>query len=185
MLKDGILLLRGVLPPSTCKSLCDLYDMFKDKGSQRDYNGNRVVYYKDLETAGRLALSVLAGMAQAYVQEWYEATQLIESVFLNRLHPGNVIEPHYDNVRPDGTTPNHTPQRSHSSLFYLSSFKGGEINFPNQGRKIKPQEGDFLAFPSGAPYMHFVDPVKSGLRYAAPVWFTTDPAKALEINLVT
>lgn len=181
MLKKGILTLRRALKPSTCRALRMMYETYRERGSQRDYNFNRVVFFKDLPDAGRLALGVLAIQARDLIEEWTEVRHEVESVFLGRLNPGNVAEPHYDNVKIDGTTPNHTPYRTYSSLFYLSGgFEGGEITFPNQNLVFKPGEGDFIAFPSGAPYLHFVQPVKSGLRYAAPVWFTNSQSHVLQ-----
>lgn len=176
-----ILYLENVLMPETCASLRYLYDQFRSKGSQLDYNRNKVVHYYDLPKENRLALGILALQAQALVLEHFKERHEVESVFLSRLGTGNIHEPHYDNVKPDGVTPNHTAQRSHSSLFYLSGeFDGGELVFPKQDRKIKPTMGSFVAFPSGAPYLHHVQEVRGGWRYTAPVWFTQDPKRILK-----
>lgn len=181
MVKDGILYLRGVVALAVCAELRDLYERFGKQGSQRDYNGNRVIFYRDLPHGHRATLGLLSLRARGFLRDWFNVQPEVESVFLNRLGIGNRHEPHYDNVKPDGVTPNHTPQRSWSSLFYVSGdFSGGEIVFPQQGREIKPEEGSFVAFPSGAPYLHHVNPVTSGARYAVPVWFTDDKSKALK-----
>lgn len=183
MIKDGILFLENVLLPQTCASLRWLYDQYKTQGTQLDYNRNRVVFYRDLPKERRLALALLAVQAQTLVREWFKEHHELEAAFLGKLGPGHRHEPHYDSVKPDGVTPNHTPQRTFSSLFYLSGdFDGGEIVFPRQSRRIKPAEGSFVAFPSGAPFLHYVEPVTRGWRYAAPVWFTQDPKHVMRIE---
>lgn len=180
MLKDGILYLENALTRDVCTRLCGWYDSTKSKGTQRDYNGNPVVYYND-EGAPRESLALLGSYAGLMLGEWFDYHGYLESVFLQRKGPGDIIEPHYDNVKLDGETPNHTPYRAMSCLFYLSTWDGGgEIVFPHQERSIHPGEGSFLAFPSGAPYLHYVEPVKKGQRYSAPVWFTND--KRLELK---
>jgi hypothetical protein len=170
---DDILYVEQALAPETCAAMRLFYDRYNARGSQRDYNGNRVIFYRDLPVGGRMALGLLAKLAHLKVLMWTKEVHFIESAFISKLGVGNCHEPHYDNVKPDGVTPNHTPQRSYSALFYLSGdFDGGEIVFEKQCRTIKPVEGSFIAFPSGAPYWHYVTPVTRGFRYAAPIWFT-------------
>lgn len=183
MVKDGILYLRGVVAPAVCAELRDLYGRFGHQGSQRDYNGNRVIFYRDLPPGQRGTLGLLALRSRGFLRDWFNVQPEVESVFIGKLGPGNQHEPHYDNVKPDGVTPNHTPHRTFSSLFYVSSeFEGGEIVFPRQNRTIKPEEGAFVAFPSGAPFLHHVNPVTSGARYSVPVWFTEDKSRVLRMG---
>lgn len=175
MLKEGILYLEGALAPETCAELRGIYDSGLSHATQRDYNGNPAIYFGDLrDEHERSALACVGVLAGLFIREWFnKPAGYLESVFLQRKGPKDIIEPHYDNVRLDGKTPNHTAYRTMSSLFYLSKWGGGgEIVFPDQGRKIMPSAGSFLAFPSGHPYLHYVEPVVAGLRYSAPVWFT-------------
>jgi hypothetical protein len=55
------------------------------------------------------------------------------------------------------------------SLFvYLNNdYSGGELEFRDflPGKKIKPEPGSLLAFPSGLSYIHKVNPIESGVKY--------------------
>lgn len=174
MLKDGILVLTGFLPATQCAQLRSMYDQYKPVGSQRDYTGNVVVHINDITDGGtRQVLYDVALRAPEAVKEWYKETHYIEAPFLSCMPPGSIIEPHYDNCKLDGKTLNHTPQRSHSSLIYLSDdHDGGEITFPRQGQTIPIKEGMLVAFPSGYPYLHYVRPIRKARRYSMPIWMT-------------
>ncbi len=72
------------------------------------------------------------------------------------------------------------PRRKVTTLLFLNSygedFLGGELEFcylrDTEGRSVRlqPHQGDFLAFPSHALYMHRVHPVSQGVRYAIAQW---------------
>lgn len=52
-------------------------------------------------------------------------------------------------------------------LVYLNSdYAGGEIHFPDQDLKLKPEPGDALIFPSNRLFKHEVLPIISGERFA-------------------
>lgn len=56
-----------------------------------------------------------------------------------------------------------------SFVVYLNDdYEGGEVEFKEflPGRKIKPDAGSLLVFPSSVEYVHKVNPVKSGVKYA-------------------
>lgn len=74
---------------------------------------------------------------------------------------GPGMGPHCDNY--DGDT-----DLAFSMISYLNSdYEGGEIEFPNHGISIKPEEGSLLIFPSKEPYLHKVNDVISGDRYTS------------------
>jgi len=74
---------------------------------------------------------------------------------------GSGMGPHCDNY--DGHT-----TLAFSMIVYLNDdYEGGEIEFPNQGVSIKPQEGSLIVFPSNEPYLHKVNEVLSGKRYTS------------------
>ena len=169
-----------------CEGLSKVYDVMREFGSQRDYNGNRVVHVGDMQNNGpaRRVLCDLADLSRGLVSKWYGEEHLVESVFLGRLGEGDRIEPHFDNTRLDGKIPNHTSQRSHSSLFYLSEdFEGGEIVFPKQGLSVKPETGMYVSFPASPPYLHYVTPVRRGARYSTTVWFTQQEGSRLKARV--
>jgi predicted 2-oxoglutarate/Fe(II)-dependent dioxygenase YbiX len=78
--------------------------------------------------------------------------------------------------------PNHTPQRDASAIYYLNdAFEGGEIAFDRESVVVQPRRGLLLAFPSDGDHVHEVFPVRSGVRYTMPIWFTKQKAFALTI----
>ena len=60
-----------------------------------------------------------------------------------------------------------------SGVLYLNDdYAGGEIYFPEQNIKIKPESGSIILFPSYRPYFHHPLPVTSGTKYMIPFfWF--------------
>jgi hypothetical protein len=106
-----------------------------------------------------------------------------ETVILTGLGPGGFHTPHADNWRPvagGGREPNHTPHRDASAIYYLNDeFEGGEVVFADHGLTVKPRRGLLLAFPSD--HWHEVLPVRSGVRYTMPIWFTRQSSLALDI----
>ena len=63
---------------------------------------------------------------------------------------------------------------------YDDDFEGGEFVFPDLRVRIKPEPGLLVAFPSSQFYLHKVEPVISGTRYAMVNWMTVQgmPTKA-------
>jgi predicted 2-oxoglutarate/Fe(II)-dependent dioxygenase YbiX len=77
--------------------------------------------------------------------------------------------------------PNHTPQRDASAIYYLNeTFEGGEIVFDRERLAIEPRQGLLLAFPSDASHVHEVLPVRHGVRYTMPIWFTKQESLSLK-----
>jgi hypothetical protein len=67
----------------------------------------------------------------------------------------------------------HCDNESHpcsvSLVIYINDdYQGGEIEFRDffPGRKVKAESGSLLIFPSGLNYIHKVNPVTSGVKYA-------------------
>lgn len=61
--------------------------------------------------------------------------------------------------------------RDISILLYLNDdYEGGELVFPNQNIMIKPKTGMLVAFPSNHHFVHGVNPVTKGTRYAMVTW---------------
>jgi hypothetical protein len=64
-----------------------------------------------------------------------------------------------------------------SVLLYLNDdYTGGEITFKQSGVTIKPEAGSLVFFPSNFLYVHEVEPVIKGPRYALPTWFHNVPS---------
>ena len=65
-------------------------------------------------------------------------------------------------------------------IFLNDDFEGGEFVFPELKVRIRPEPGLLIAFPSSEFYLHGVEPVISGTRYAMVNWMTVHgfPTKA-------
>jgi len=91
---------------------------------------------------------------------------------------GGHYEPHYDGVslwkNPDDTIIwKKSVDRDLSTVLFLNDdFEGGEFVFPDLRVRIRPEPGLLVAFPSSQFYLHGVEPVISGTRYAMVNWFT-------------
>jgi 2OG-Fe(II) oxygenase superfamily len=104
-------------------------------------------------------------------------------VVLTATGPGGLHRRHADNSRQNehgDWVANHTHQRDVSAIHYLNdAFEGGEIVFELQQLVVKPGRGPLLAVPSDADHVHEVLPVRSGVRYSMPIWFTKQQGFAL------
>jgi len=108
----------------------------------------------------------------------------VEAFFIACLLSGDSHIAHADNEqRKRGRwVPNHTPQRDYTGLAYLNdNFTGGELVFPDREVVIIPKPGLLVGFPSNHKFVHAVPKVRSGKRYSLPIWFTVDPAKAMQV----
>lgn len=62
-------------------------------------------------------------------------------------------------------------RRQLSICTYLNDdYKGGELVFPRQAIKYKPESGDVVMFPSNFCYPHASLPVIDGVKYAVVTW---------------
>ena len=100
--------------------------------------------------------------------------------------PGGHYKPHHDGVslwkNPDDTVIwKKSVDRDLSTVIFLNDdFEGGEFVFPELKVRIRPEPGLLIAFPSSEFYLHGVEPVISGTRYAMVNWMTVHgfPTKA-------
>lgn len=91
---------------------------------------------------------------------------------------GGHYHPHVDAegiwVNPDGTKEwRKNIDRDLSVLLYLNDdYEGGELVFPELHIRIRPKKGMLIAFPSTHHYLHGVEPVTNGERFAIVTWMT-------------
>lgn len=84
-------------------------------------------------------------------------------IHIARFIQGYGMHEHFDSTKPNDI----------ATLIYLNDeYEGGEIYFPELNIFIKPQEGDLVCFPDTPDFVHGVKPIKDGIRYTAPRWFT-------------
>ena len=78
---------------------------------------------------------------------------------INKYFSGQAMGPHLDSY-------GYSNRITFSTLIYLNdNYEGGEIEFPEQNIKIKPEEGSVLIFPTYHPFIHKSYEVKNGYKY--------------------
>ena len=79
---------------------------------------------------------------------------------------GGRMGPHVDEY------PGQTKEPIMSGVMYLNDdCVGGELDFPEQGVRIKPEAGSIVIFPSVKPFYHQSLEVTEGEKYMSPVFW--------------
>jgi Rps23 Pro-64 3,4-dihydroxylase Tpa1-like proline 4-hydroxylase len=100
----------------------------------------------------------------------------IKSMFHSLMLPGSKNPLHWDNYVDDG-------EEDISTLLYLNDdFEGGNLSFPDQNIKIKPEPGMLVFFRGSEDLTHEVETVESGHREAL-VGFCWPKSKRLSISI--
>lgn len=116
----------------------------------------------------RLSASLEIGSLSAIerYQSRYRLGPLVSKQWsIIRYEQNNMFEDHYD----DSPI---FPRTASLSFFLNDDFTGGELVFPEFDLTITPVAGEMIIFPSNYPYRHRVNPVRTGIRYAAVRWYT-------------
>lgn len=74
------------------------------------------------------------------------------------------------------SSPEPTTENMSAVLYLNGDYEGGEINFPQQGVKIKPSAGSLVVFPSVPPFFHESLEIISGTKYMSPAFWHLFPA---------
>jgi hypothetical protein len=103
----------------------------------------------------------------------------LEYTLFAQMEIGDVHPAHADAEAPAGDgqwIPNHTSWRHSVGLLYLNTgghhFTGGDLVFPTLGRRVTPQAGQLVGFPSGRQHWHEVTPITRGSRCSLAIWTT-------------
>lgn len=182
-----IIQIEHALSENDCRRLMEMYDRYIHLTKETDYTGHPVLYWfhlQDVPGAGEIFRRLVGECLRKITGSLQLPGALYpETVILATMGPGGCHPRHADNCRQNEQgdwVPNHTPQRDVSAIYYLNSnFEGGEIVFEQQRLTIKPRRGLLVAFPSDHEHIHAVVPVRSGLRYTMPIWFTQQEPFAL------
>jgi 2OG-Fe(II) oxygenase superfamily len=172
-----------------CRLLRTIHDQQIHLTTVRDQTGHGVLYWPQFREAPFAAEMIprLVEECLCRIGSRLAPADLLypETVILTALGPGGHHGRHADNCQQneDGEwVANHTPQRDITAICYLNDdFDGGEIVVGSQQLVVKPRRGLLLAFPSDAEHLHEVLPVRSGVRYTMPIWFTKQQRFALAI----
>jgi predicted 2-oxoglutarate/Fe(II)-dependent dioxygenase YbiX len=94
--------------------------------------------------------------------EYFEPSPLSISKYIK----GSFMGAHVDEY------PGQVKEPIMSGVMYLNSdYLGGELNFPEQGVKIKPEAGSIVVFPSVKPFYHESLEILEGEKYMSPVFW--------------
>jgi predicted 2-oxoglutarate/Fe(II)-dependent dioxygenase YbiX len=170
-----------------CRRLMTMFDRHVHMTEVRDQTGFPVVYWPQFRDA-RYAVQIVPRLVEECLrnignQPRFAAPLYPETVILAAIGAGGHHSRHADNCRQNEQgdwVANHTPHRDVSAICYLNDeFDGGEIFFAREQLTVKPRRGLLLVFPSDADHVHEVFPVRSGVRYTMPIWFTKQQRFAL------
>jgi len=90
-----------------------------------------------------------------------------------RYREGEKFDAHIDAI-----VGRHEGFRQLSGLAYLNDdYAGGELTFPRQQVRIKPEAGDIVLFPSNFCFPHASTPVTQGTKYAVVTWGVAYPKR--------
>lgn len=91
---------------------------------------------------------------------------------LRKFDTGKDTDQHIDNLDFDGNT-----VRCLTAVTFLNSHHhiGGELVFPIQGLKVKPEPGQTVFFPPYWTHPHYAKAVEKGARYTVNTWFRQVP----------
>ena len=163
-----------------CRWLMTMYDRHAHLTEVKDQTGFPVVYWPQFRDA-RYAVEIVPRLVEECLrnignQPPFAEPLYPETVILAAIGAGGHHSRHADNCRQNEQgdwVANHTPHRDLSAICYLNEeFDGGEIFFAREQLTVKPRRGLLLVFPSDADHVHEVLPVRSGVRYTMPIWFT-------------
>ena len=181
-----IIQIENAVGENDSQRLITAYDQCVHLTNVRDQTGHPVVYWQHMRDAPGLD-DVVARLIQGCLSKISGSLQSAkplypQTVVLAAIGPGGCHSCHADNCRQNEQgdwVPNHTPQPDVSAIYYLNEeFEGGEIAFEREGLVVKPRRGLLLAFPSGRDHVHQVYPVRRGIRYTMPIWFTSQESSA-------
>lgn len=167
------------LSPEDCKRLID-YFKSQHVENKRDNNvnprfNNRVVYYESVKDpeVKHIMKRVHTQVAKKLKDFYNEPGEILpEASHLVKWPVGSSLGNHADNAYEDGR-PNYVHWRTYSAIVYLNDdYIGGEFYFKKLAYDLQPKSGLLVGFTAGMNHVHGVREIKSGTRYAFPMWFT-------------
>jgi hypothetical protein len=139
----------------------------------------RVCTTSSFQKSDPKAMEVVLGMMKRLkfiVEDFFNVEVMDTGPAIVRWPVGARQEPHADkefHIGEERGRPNDFPFYDIASLFYLNDdYDGGELYFPLQGLEFKPKPRAAYFFPGDRFYTHGVRPVRSGIRYTSPFFWT-------------
>ncbi len=166
-MSDLVKIVKGFVPFQDCRLIAEYArkndDLFLDFGNNEkeftfhaNFNDNNIKnllqgYQKEVY---RFVVENYEGPFEPYDES---------KIHLARFEEGYGMHEHFDSTKPNDI----------ATLIYINEdYDGGHIYFPELNIYVKPQEGDLICFPDTPDFVHGVKPIKEGIRYTAPRWFT-------------
>jgi hypothetical protein len=159
MKKEDIKSIKNYIDPSDAKLVIDIMDSLKLDGklsNERKDNTYRV-YNSDNET--------LSTFIKKYSDKFINGRNLYVSEYLVAMYQKDAFMKVHKDVDDD--------REVVSTVLYLNDeYTGGELSFPeiDNGYTYIPEKYELVYFPT--PYLHGVNPVKSGKRYIVTISYT-------------
>lgn len=157
-------------------SVWEVWNASTDQNVQYGFNKNGI--FSTASTVDEVDLQILKIVSEVksiisfcsknYCQLYKIKEPWLPNYFsIKKYIPGADMGPHVDSSDP--TDINHPVL---SGVIYLNNnYEGGEISFPNQNLKIKPEPGSLIIFPSIEPYVHHPQRIISGNKYMIPLFW--------------
>jgi hypothetical protein len=156
------LLLSSWQPWVSSTKLDDVFGQFKTGPA-------KFSFVSEEEKESALILSTIDDIFNMCVEDYSKHVDmdlgyLPNEITIRKYNPGGQMGPHIDCEDNDDES-----RLTASMVLYLNDdFEGGEVEFPQQGIRLKPEPGSLLIFPSTKPYYHASSTIISGNKYMCP-----------------
>lgn len=107
-------------------------------------------------------------------EELFDCKLMYRDPALVRYRAGmHTPEAHADKQHLDGSFKEGMEDWDLSAVLYLNDdFEGGDLVFPQHDTRVAPTAGRVVIYPGDDAYLHYVDHVTAGVRWACPIFFT-------------
>ena len=188
-MEDFVRIYDGALDPAVCSSIIDRFESDTDNHYAGNVDGEEGLVVKlDYKQTTELALGLfpewsdidallyekISGYFKLYLDSLgnlfgcKSSTILDEPYRVKRYDIGGGYQWHIDTA----PSPNITGRRWIAAIWYLNTvYQGGETEFRNSGRAVRPVTGRLLFFPCTWTFMHRSVPCYSGPKYIVSTFF--------------
>jgi hypothetical protein len=159
MNKETIKSLKNYVEPQDAQSLIDLMDELKSKDQLNNERGDGTFRLYNSDEP------VLFSFVKKYSNKFIGDKNLYLTEYLVALYEKDAFMAVHRDVEDD--------REVVSTVMYLNDeYTGGELSFPeiDGGYIYIPEKYELIHFPT--PYLHGVNPVKSGKRYIITISYT-------------
>lgn len=131
-----------------------------------DFWFNRLSYSDELNKEILEILKKIFNVAQKSIEDRYGISVINKQNYnITVWRPAMSMHPHIDDAD--------YKDYNFAALFYINdNYYGGEINFVNFNKMVKPKANSLLIFPGHDAYLHEVKTIIKGHRYTSSLWFS-------------